>query len=31
MLEFLLWILGVIATYFVGGLLYFFWLMNKHL
>ena len=25
MLEFLLWILGIIATYFVGGLLYFIW------
>ena len=30
-IEFFLWILGVIATYFVGGLLYFIWLMNKHL
>jgi len=31
MLEFLLWVLGIIATYLVGGLLYLIWLMNKHL
>jgi len=31
MLEFLLWVLGIIAAYAVGGLLYFIWLMNKHL
>jgi len=31
MLEFLLWVLGIIAAYLVGGLLYFIWLMNKHL
>ena len=31
MLEFFLWVLGIIATYLVGGLLYFIWLMNKHL
>jgi len=31
MLEFFLWVLGIIATYLVGGLLYLIWLMNKHL
>jgi len=31
MLEFLLWVLGIIAAYSVGGLLYFIWLINKNL
>jgi hypothetical protein len=31
MLELLLWVLGTAAAYFVGGLLYLIWLMNKHL
>jgi len=31
MIEIFLWVLGIIATYLVGGLLYFIWLMNKNL
>jgi hypothetical protein len=31
MLEIFLWVLGMLAAYFVGGLLYLIWLMNKHL
>jgi len=31
MLEFLLWVLGIIAAYVGGGLLYILWWMNRNL
>jgi len=31
MLEFLFWVLGIMAACFVGALLYLIWVMNKHL
>jgi len=31
MFEFLLWVLGIIAAYAGGGLLYLLWWMNRNL